>query len=80
MLGWRDTPVEGRRNRTRGARLAALYRAVLRGARLPDMSGDEFERKLYVVRKRVEAHVAESDMRDKSVLLYSFVLVAHDHL
>ncbi|HMJ62468.1 MAG TPA: hypothetical protein VK493_11925, partial [Bryobacteraceae bacterium] len=65
VLGWRDTPVEGDAI-GRVARASQPYIEQLFVARPPNMSGDEFERKLYLVRKRVEAHVAESDMRDKA--------------
>jgi glutamate synthase (ferredoxin) len=65
VLGWRDTPVEGDAI-GRVARASQPYIEQLFVARAPHMSGDEFERKLYLVRKRVEAHVAESDMRDKA--------------
>ena len=65
VLGWRDTPVEGDAI-GRVARASQPYIQQLFVARPPHMSGDEFERKLYLVRKRVEAHVAESDMRDKA--------------
>ncbi len=65
VLGWRDTPVEGDAI-GRVARASQPYIEQLFVARAPHMSGDEFERKLYVVRKRVEALVAESDIRDKA--------------
>ena len=65
VLGWRDTPVEGDAI-GRVARASQPYIEQLFVARAPHMTGDEFERKLYVVRKRVEAQVAESDMRDKA--------------
>jgi glutamate synthase domain-containing protein 2/glutamate synthase domain-containing protein 1/glutamate synthase domain-containing protein 3 len=65
VLGWRDTPVEGDAI-GRVARASQPYIEQFFVARAPHMSGDEFERKLYVVRKRVEAQVTESDIRDKS--------------
>ncbi len=64
VLGWRDTPVEvdaiGRVARASQPYIEQFF--VGRGA---GMSADQFERKLYVVRKRVESLVLESDMRDK---------------
>ncbi len=64
VLGWRDTPLAvdaiGR-----VARASQPYIEQLFVACPPMMSGDQFERKLYVVRKRVESLVAASDMRDK---------------
>ncbi|MBV9081708.1 MAG: glutamate synthase large subunit, partial [Acidobacteriaceae bacterium] len=65
VLGWRDTPLNvdaiGR-----VARASQPYIEQFFVARPAGISDDEFERKLYVVRKRAEALVAESDMRDKS--------------
>jgi glutamate synthase domain-containing protein 2/glutamate synthase domain-containing protein 1/glutamate synthase domain-containing protein 3 len=64
VLGWRDTPVEvdaiGRVARASQPYIEQFFVACPNG-----MSSEEFERKLYTVRKRVEALVAESDMRDK---------------
>ena len=51
-------------HRPRGARLAALHRAVFR-ARRAGNDEDALERKLYVIRKRAESEVAASDMDDK---------------
>ena len=65
VLGWRDTPVEVRRNRPHGARIAALHRADLHWRRVRNGSQDDLERKLYVVRKRAEAEIAATDLRDK---------------
>ncbi len=65
VLGWRDTPVEvdaiGR-----VARASQPYIEQFFVGRPLNLTQDQFERKLYVVRKRVEALVAGSDMRDKS--------------
>jgi glutamate synthase (NADPH/NADH) large chain len=86
VLGWRDTPVEvdaiGR-----VARASQPYIQQLFVAAPAELSGDEFERKLYVVRKRAEALVAESDMRDKGffylpsfssrTIIYKGLLLAH---
>ena len=64
VLGWRDTPVEGDAI-GRVARASQPYIQQLFVARPAGMDGDEFERRLYVVRKRAESQVANSEMRDK---------------
>ena len=65
VLGWRDTPVDvdaiGRE-----ARASQPYIEQLFVSRPSVLTDDAFERRLYVVRKRVESLVAESDLRDKS--------------
>jgi glutamate synthase (NADPH) large chain len=64
VLGWRDAPVEvdaiGR-----VARASQPYIEQFFVARPAGVTQDEFERKLYLVRKRAEAAVAASDMREK---------------
>jgi glutamate synthase domain-containing protein 2/glutamate synthase domain-containing protein 1/glutamate synthase domain-containing protein 3 len=64
VLGWRDTPVQvdaiGRVARASQPYIEQLFVGAPAG-----ITRDEFERKLYVVRKRAEAAVAASDMRDK---------------
>jgi glutamate synthase domain-containing protein 2/glutamate synthase domain-containing protein 1/glutamate synthase domain-containing protein 3 len=64
VLGWRDTPVNvdaiGRI-----ARASQPYIEQLFLQRAAGMSEDEFERKLYVVRRRAENEIAASDIRDK---------------
>ncbi len=64
VLGWRDTPVD-----------ASGIGCVARGSQpyiqqifirqRPEMTEDALERKLYLVRKRAEAEIARSDMRDR---------------
>jgi glutamate synthase (NADPH/NADH) large chain len=65
VLGWRDTPVEvdaiGR-----VARASQPYIQQYFVGRPPGLTDDEFERKLYVVRKRMEKAIGESDLRDRS--------------
>jgi len=85
-LGWRDTPVEGDAI-GRVARASQPYIQQLFVARPAGMNADEFERKLYVVRKRAESQVAHSDMRDKNffyipsfsarTIVYKGLLLAH---
>jgi len=79
VLGWRDTPIEGSAI-GRVARASQPYIEqvfVGQGPRAdteagtqseagPEMDTDRLERKLYVVRKRVEAEVAAIDPRDLS--------------
>jgi glutamate synthase domain-containing protein 1 len=64
VLGWRDTPVNvdaiGRI-----ARASQPYIEQLFLQRAAGMSEDQFERKLYVVRRRAENEIAASDIRDK---------------
>ncbi len=65
VLGWRDAPVEvnaiGRIARASQPYIEQLFVGCPAG-----MPGDEFERKLFIVRKRVEWEVAQSEMRDKN--------------
>jgi glutamate synthase domain-containing protein 2/glutamate synthase domain-containing protein 1/glutamate synthase domain-containing protein 3 len=86
VLGWRDTPVEGDAI-GREARASQPYIQQLFVARPSGMAGDEFERRLYVVRKRAESQVAHSDLRDKGffyipsfssrTIVYKGLLLAH---
>ena len=69
VLGWRDTPVDGDAI-GRVARASQPYIEQIFVARSPetdaaDMDEDELERKLYIVRKRVESEIAASDIEDK---------------
>jgi len=66
LLGWRDTPV----NATaigRVARGSQPYIQQIFVSRPAGMNEDTFERKLYIVRKRAEAEVAESDIEDREI-------------
>ena len=63
VLGWRDTPVDGSAV-GRVARVSQPYIQQIFIASPAELSEDALERKLYVVRKRVEAEVAASDMED----------------
>jgi glutamate synthase (NADPH/NADH) large chain len=64
VLGWRDTPIEGAAI-GRVARGSQPYIEQIFISRGKGMTEDQLERKLYVVRKRVEAEVAASDIPDK---------------
>src|SRR3984957_9804000 len=64
VLGWRDTPVRGDTiGRQARATQPYIEQLFLRGS--SDLTQDELERKLYVVRRRAEAEVAETDIRDR---------------
>ena len=64
VLGWRDTPLNGNAI-GRLARASQPYIEQIFIRRGPNMDQDALERKLYVVRKRAEAAVAESDFKEK---------------
>ncbi|HPQ14146.1 MAG TPA: glutamate synthase large subunit [Bryobacteraceae bacterium] len=64
MLGWRDTPINANAI-GRIARASQPYIEQVFIQRAPGMDQDALERKLYVVRKRVEAEIAASDIRGK---------------
>jgi glutamate synthase (NADPH) large chain len=65
VLGWRDTPVTGDAiGRQARASQPYIEQIFIRAA--AGMGQDEFERRLYVVRKRCEFEIASSDVRDKS--------------
>jgi glutamate synthase (NADPH/NADH) large chain len=58
VLGWRDTPIDGNAI-GRVARASQPYiQQIFVGRESSGMTQDEFERKLYVVRKRAEKEVA----------------------
>jgi len=86
VLGWRDTPVEADAI-GRVARASQPYIQQFFVARPAGLTDDQFERKLYLVRKRMEKQMAESDVRDKSffyipsfsfrTIIYKGLLLAH---
>jgi glutamate synthase domain-containing protein 2/glutamate synthase domain-containing protein 1/glutamate synthase domain-containing protein 3 len=65
LLGWRDTPLDGNAI-GRVARVSQPYIEQIFIGRAAGMSDDELERKLFVVRKRAEREIVESDIRDKA--------------
>jgi glutamate synthase (NADPH/NADH) large chain len=65
VLGWRDTPVDGDAI-GRQARASQPYIEQIFIRASAGMGQDELERRLYVIRKRAEAEIAASDMREKS--------------
>ncbi len=64
VLGWRDTPIDGN-TIGRVARNTQPYIEQIFVGRGPGMDQDALERKLYVVRKRAEAEVLRSDMKER---------------
>jgi glutamate synthase (NADPH) large chain len=64
VLGWRDTPINGN-SIGRLARSSQPYIEQIFLRRGKNMDQDALERKLYVVRKRAEAAVEESKLREK---------------
>jgi glutamate synthase (NADPH/NADH) large chain len=69
VLGWRDTPVDGDAiGRVARASQPYIEQVFIQSA--PDMSQDVFERKLYVVRKRVESEIAASEIKDKGFFYF----------
>ncbi len=85
VIGWRDTPINvdaiGRVARASQPYIEQIF--IRRG---PGMTQDELERKLYVVRKRAENEIGNSDMKDKGffyipslssrVIIYKGLLLA----
>ena len=64
VLGWRDTPVHADAiGRTARATQPYIEQVFLRGG--ANMTQDQLERKLYVVRRRAEAEVLETDLTEK---------------
>jgi len=65
VLGWRDTPVNGDAL-GREARASQPYIEQFFVGRPAGMDEDAFERLLYVVRRRTENEIANSDIEDKA--------------
>jgi len=63
LIGWRDTPVYASAI-GRVARASQPYIQQIFVGRAAGMDEDEFERKLYVVRKRAENEIRESEVED----------------
>jgi glutamate synthase (NADPH/NADH) large chain len=64
VLGWRDTPIEGTAI-GRVARASQPYIQQIFVGHAKGMTEDDLERKLYVVRKRVETEIIASEVEDK---------------
>jgi glutamate synthase (NADPH/NADH) large chain len=85
VRGWRDTPVNGNAI-GRQARATQPYIEQVFLRQSPGMTQDQLERKLYVIRRRAEAEVAASDIREKDffyvpsmssrVIIYKGLLLA----
>ena len=65
MLGWRDTPVDADAI-GRVARVSQPYIEQIFIRKSSGMTREEFERKLYIIRKRVESEVAASNIQNKN--------------
>jgi glutamate synthase domain-containing protein 2/glutamate synthase domain-containing protein 1/glutamate synthase domain-containing protein 3 len=65
VLGWRDTPVDGNAI-GRLARQSQPYIEQIFIRRPAGLSEEQFERALYVVMKRAEREIAESDIKDRN--------------
>ncbi len=66
VVGWRDTPVNGDAI-GREARVSQPYIQQIFVACAPGMDESVFERKLYIVRKRAEREIAESDIEGREM-------------
>jgi glutamate synthase (NADPH/NADH) large chain len=66
VLGWRDTPVNGDAI-GREARVSQPYIQQIFVGRAPEMDEASFERRLYIVRKRAEREIAESDIEGREM-------------
>ncbi len=64
VIGWRDTPIDGSAI-GRVARNSQPYIEQIFIRRGHEMTEDQLERKLYVVRKRAEIEIGNSDIPDK---------------
>jgi glutamate synthase (NADPH/NADH) large chain len=90
VLGWRDTPLNGdaigRQARATQPYIEQIFVQKGEGPEGQPMTQDEFERKLYVVRRRAETEIAASDFDDKGffyvpsmssrVIIYKGLLLA----
>ncbi|MGA7414657.1 MAG: glutamate synthase subunit alpha, partial [Bryobacteraceae bacterium] len=65
VLGWRDMPVQANAI-GRVARASQPYIEQFFVAKPSGLSQDDFERRLYIVKKRMESEVWKSDLRDKN--------------
>jgi glutamate synthase (NADPH) large chain len=61
VLGWRDTPIDGSKI-GRVARNSQPYIEQIFVGRAKGMTEDDLERKLYIIRKRAEIEVIQSDI------------------
>jgi glutamate synthase (NADPH) large chain len=64
VAGWRDTPVDADAI-GRVARVSQPYIEQIFICSIDGMTREELDRKLYIIRKRAEAEIAVSDIRDK---------------
>jgi glutamate synthase (NADPH) large chain len=65
VIGWRDTPIDSNAiGRIARASQPYIQQIFIRSS--PGIDQDVLERKLYVIRKRAETEVAESDIHDRN--------------
>ncbi len=76
LLGWRDTPCYASAI-GRVARASQPYIQQIFVGRPANLDEDAFERKLYIVRKRAENEVRQSDIEDDAATFYIPSLVSH---
>ncbi|MEO8052339.1 MAG: glutamate synthase large subunit, partial [Acidobacteriota bacterium] len=90
VLGWRDTPLHGdaigRQARVTQPYIEQIFLEKGEGPDGKPMTQDEFERKLYVVRRRADVEIAASEFDDKGffyvpsissrVIIYKGLLLA----
>ena len=91
LIGWRHVPVDesqcGRMAREAMPVIRQIFVAPGAGLLDGDFDGDAFERKLYVIRKRIEHAVRASDLRDSEsfyvcslsarTMVYKGLLISH---
>ena len=85
IIGWRDTPVDADAI-GRVARVSQPYIEQIFIRKPPGITREEFERKLYIVRKRAESEIAASEIENKNffyvpslsswVIVYKGLLIA----
>ncbi|MGI9317585.1 MAG: glutamate synthase large subunit [bacterium] len=66
LLGWRDVPVDNSNLGESVRPTEPIIRQVFIGCRESIQDQDEFERKLFVIRKQIEKRIRESDIEGKN--------------
>ena len=67
VLGWRDVPVDDSSVGPTARSAAPVFRQVFIGCAPAIQDDQTFERKLYVIRKRVEHAISNSDLSERSL-------------
>ncbi len=76
VMGWRDTPVDPTAI-GRVARGSQPYIEQIFLKTLQPLAEADFERKLYVIRRRIENEIAHAEIEGKQPLLHPFALLSH---